>query len=243
MPDAIQPFDFYRIFIGDQPWWFGIEILGRTLFMYLYTIMVIRSMGTRTMGQLSLIEFLLVVGIGSAVGDPMLYHDVPLIHGMIVVTVVVWVNRGVIMLINRSEQFERLLEGGPKLIVSHGKMHPENLRSASLNREKLFELLRGHGVRHLGEVENAFLEQGGNLSVFIRTDDNHSEGLRVMPPWDIEAPDSWSVGETVDTVASVGCELCGHVVSHKAQPLTACDNCGAESWVDAVIDAQGVRQT
>lgn len=230
--DALQGLDLYRIFIGDFPWWFGLEVAGRTLFMYLYTLLIIRTTGSRAMGQLSLIEFLLVIGIGSAVGDPMVYHDVPLLHGMIVVTVVVWINRWVVTLINTSERFEHFIEGGPKQLVSDGRMHPDVLKATNLNREKLFEMLRLHGIHHLGEVKYAILEQSGGLS--LSKTSGRVPGLRIMPPWDIDPPTCWEAGDAPEQTLRVGCQKCGHVIGHNQDPLPVCQQCEGTSWVSAV---------
>lgn len=55
--------------------------------------LLLRWLGSRTIGQLSTIEFLLVIALGSAVGDAMFYPDVPLIHALLVVMVVVVANK------------------------------------------------------------------------------------------------------------------------------------------------------
>lgn len=205
--------------------------------MYLYALLLIRMLGSRTLGQLSLVEFLMVIGIGSAVGDPMLYADVPLTHGMVVITVVVLLNRGIIALSNKQEQFERVLEGVPRIIVQNGRMKPDGMEGAKLSRESLFELLRMHGIRHLGEVECAFMEQSGQLSVFEAESGAQRDGLRVMPPWDIQTPMRWESGQTAKFDHFVGCECCGHVLEPNANALSACPVCDGESWVDAVARA------
>lgn len=84
---AIRVFDLQRMLIGDLPWTFTFEVIVRTVIMYVYTLLMIRLLTKRAVGQLSLVEFLLVIALGSAVGDPMFYHDVPLLHGIAVITV------------------------------------------------------------------------------------------------------------------------------------------------------------
>jgi uncharacterized membrane protein YcaP (DUF421 family) len=74
---------------GDEPPLFLLEIVFRTMVIYGYTMALMRWLGSRTIGQLSSIEFLLVIALGSAVGDAMFYPDVPLLHAIAVITVVV----------------------------------------------------------------------------------------------------------------------------------------------------------
>ena len=236
------PFDLHRMFLGDVPLWFAAEIAVRTVIMYLFALGAIRVVSRRAVGQLSFVEFFLVIALGSAVGDPMFYPDVPLLHGMVVVVVVVALNRGVTALTNRSERVERALEGRPFVLVEDGRMRPDEMGEAHLNRETLSELLRIEGVESLGEVRRAYMEQRGTLSVVRFGKGERRAGLRVTPPWDVEAPDRVEAGEPSPSAGSLGCERCGEVrrfASGEAVP--PCPRCGGETWADAVAlpDAVG----
>ncbi len=243
-PSDIIPFDLHRMFLGDVPLLFLLEIAVRTAIMYLYTIGLVRTMGSRTLGQLSMVEFLLVVAIGSAVGDPMLYADVPLIHGIVVITVVVGINRLIVEITNRNEMAENVFDGKPRCLVRDGLMQVESLESANLNREKLFLMLRLEKVRHLGEVEYAFLEQGGNLSLYERDPADVMPGLNVTPPWDLEAPNCWQVGDVAPQNVPLGCDRCGFVEPTRIlERLEACPSCGGETWADAVTMPDAVAQS
>ncbi len=87
--------------VGDLPLLFLGEIFVRTSIIYAYALVLIRWIGSRIVGQLSMVEFFLVIALGSAVGDPMFYHDVPMVHSMIVITVIVLFNRAVDELFSR----------------------------------------------------------------------------------------------------------------------------------------------
>jgi uncharacterized membrane protein YcaP (DUF421 family) len=85
--------DFGRILFGSESPLFLFEIVVRTAIVYVYALVLLRWLGSRTIGQLSTVEFLLVIALGSAVGDAMFYPDVPLIHALLVVTIVVLANK------------------------------------------------------------------------------------------------------------------------------------------------------
>src|SRR5687768_9562931 len=84
-----DPFDLRAMFLGDAGPLFLLEISFRTAFMFLYTILLIRVMGKRGVSRLSSWQYVIIVALGSAVGDPMLHPDVPLIHGCAVITTIV----------------------------------------------------------------------------------------------------------------------------------------------------------
>ncbi|ARS40328.1 hypothetical protein CA265_11945 [Sphingobacteriaceae bacterium GW460-11-11-14-LB5] len=46
-----KTFDFHRIFFGDLPYGFLLEIIFRTAVMYAYTILLLRFLGKRSMGS------------------------------------------------------------------------------------------------------------------------------------------------------------------------------------------------
>lgn len=67
---SIIPFDLERMFLGTQPGLFYLEIVVRTGIIYSYALLLVRWIGSRSLAQLSIVEFLLVVALGSAVGEP-----------------------------------------------------------------------------------------------------------------------------------------------------------------------------
>ncbi|WP_017999856.1 hypothetical protein [Paracoccus sp. N5] len=67
---------------------FALEVLFRTTIVYFYTLMLMRWLGGRTVAQLSIVEFLLVIAIGSAVGDSLFYPEVPMLPAMFAILIV-----------------------------------------------------------------------------------------------------------------------------------------------------------
>ena len=88
-PPDHRPLDLRRMFIGDEPPLFLVEVALRTLVIFLFTLVAMRFLGKRGVAQLSLVEVTIVLGLGSAVGDPMFQPDVPLLHSLIVIAVIV----------------------------------------------------------------------------------------------------------------------------------------------------------
>lgn len=224
-----------RMTFGDQPPIFLLEIIFRTLIVYAYTLGLMRWLGSRTIGQLSTVEFLLVIALGSAVGDAMFYPDVPLVHALLVITVVVVVNKGLDMLIARNKRAERVIDGVPDEAVHAGTITAAFLKSDNLSRNELFQQLREHGIEHLGQVSSAFIETDGVLTVFRSPQPR--PGLPIVPPWDIEAPerikDTWPVGG-----GPLVCRRCGNASRSRSVKLGACTSCGHDEWTWAATTAR-----
>lgn len=158
-----------RIFLGDARdggMLFLLEIVFRTTVMYLYTIFLARMVGHDAIGQIGPFEFVLVIAVGSAAGDPMFYPEIGLLQGILVITVVIVLHRLTGALLQRSKRIESMVEGDPVLVIRNGSIENEGLGSGSLTERELLALLRVEGIRDVSEVESAFFENNGRLSVF-----------------------------------------------------------------------------
>ncbi|WEJ33190.1 YetF domain-containing protein [Devosia sp. SD17-2] len=231
MEQAVSELDWQRMLIGDDSAIVFVEILIRTVIIYGYTLALLRWLGGRAIGQLSTVEFLLVIALGSAVGDAMFYPDVPLLHAMAVVTLVVLANKGLDMAMARNRAFERALDGAPKEAVRQGVILASFLKDKALTTNELAQQLRQRGIEHLGQVEHAYVETDGVLTVF-KSAPQARPGLPIVPPWEIEHPRPVAADASPD--GPVACLHCGYL----AQPAHrgTCPNCGGEQWTLARTD-------
>jgi uncharacterized membrane protein YcaP (DUF421 family) len=213
------------MFLGDEPPLFLLEIFLRTAIIYIYALVLLRWLGSRTIGQLSTIEFLLVIALGSAVGDAMFYPDVPLVHALLVITVVVLANKALDVLIANSTQAERAIDGVPEEAVRNGVICRPFMDGHTLSDSELFQQLRENGISQLGEIEGAYLEADGALTVFKAKVPR--PGLPIVPPWEIEPPKEIRPGEVSEPVA---CRQCGTIAGSGSQ---ACSYCGHDKWIRA----------
>lgn len=226
--------DFERIFLGDADLTFLVEIAFRTAIMFAWTLVLIRMMGRRSVGQLSLIEFMLVIALGSAVGDPMFYPDVPLLHGMAVVFVVVVVDRMLGFSMSRSDRVETFVEGNPLRVITEGRVDFDSLEASGLAREELFERLRIEGVGQLGQVRVAYFESNGYLSTFRYVGAEERPGLRIEPPESIEQLHTFEEDASAPVAGAYACARCGQLRALGAgEPFPECE-CGEVRWTTAI---------
>jgi len=227
MNEPIVAFDFGRMLFGDEPPLFLLEIVVRTVVIYVYTLVLIRWIGSRSIGQLSLVEFLLVIALGSAVGDAMFYPDVPLVHCLLVITVVILIDKALSFLLTRSPRLEDAIEGKTVELIRDGVIHHDVLLKANFGQDELFEQLRMKDIEHVGQVRAAYLETNGNVSVFKAS--RERPGLPIEPPWDVSPPAKLKAGET--HAGPVACADCGSVLAPEpGQPLPTCPRCKSKTW-------------
>lgn len=233
MEQPITPFDLQRMLVGDYPPLFFIEIVVRVTIIYGWTLLLIRWIGGRGVAQLSMVEFLLVIALGSAVGDAMFYEDVPLLVAMLVIAVVVVINKILDKLIERSQTAERIIDGSPVAILREGVLVVEGMRRRDLGTDEVKAMLRNGGVSNLGQVEHAFLEVNGGISVFRFAEAR--PGLAIVPPSEVVPPQALAHAQAAPGGLAC-CVACGRVErAGQVLPAAACPNCGEKQWTAPVF--------
>ena len=231
--EAVKALDLRRMFLGDFDPLFLLEIVLRTSLIFLWLLVLLRIAGKRGVAQLSPLELAIVIGLGSAVGDAMFYAEVPLVHAMLVMALVIGFQRLTAHLIISREGVETFLEGTPVELVRDGVIQVGGLERSVLSHEDLFERLGPAGVRQLGQVQRAYFEQDGQLSVFCHDEAAAPPGLPIVPPWDLEVP----APLPHDYAGPAACRRCGRVREVAAGEVPGPCGCGGGHWTAAVRDS------
>ena len=226
--DDNQPyaFDWYKLFLGEHPAVFFVEILVRVTCVYAFVLLFLRLGGKRTMGELTFFDFAIIIALGSAVGDAMIFDSVPLLHSFVVVATVIGLEHLVARVTENNKRLETIVEGQPALLVEDGVIVKENLHGERLSRDELFEGLRQYSVHHLGQVAVAYLEPSGKLSV-IKAAENRP-GLSILPQGKRLCTD-----ERLEHL--LACKTCGTTIE-KTSDEQQCPNCDERKWAKATID-------
>jgi len=219
-------FDLGRIFLGDLPPLYLFEIALRTTILFGYTMIILRIVGHRGLGQLSMAEFTLIIALGSAVGDPMIYADVPLLHGMFALTVMVLLQRFFTYLTIHSKRVRRIFEGETIRLVKDGAFDLEGVRCAHMSAKEVFAELRQGGAEDLRQVKRAYLETDGQVSVFLY--ESKPPAPHVVPfSLMIDGDDNRDI-PTVASAVPTRCPHCGlSIVATPFSPDVICPNCQA----------------
>lgn len=219
--ETVVPFDLQRMMLGDQPPLFLAEILFRIAVIWPWTMLLLRWIGGRSISQLSLVEFLLVIALGSAVGDSLFYPDVPLVHAMLVIFVIIAIDKLVDQAIRLFRPAKGIFDGQPVEVLRDGVIHMSARGTRQIGNLELMELLRLKGVENLGSVRCAYMETSGALSVFAA--DPPRPGLRIVPPVECVPADC----SQDQARCCVNCGQMDDAASH-------CPNCGTDGWAPAI---------
>lgn len=179
--DPVTPFDWERLFLGVQPSLYFLELAFRVLLIYGFAVLALRYMGKRGRRQMTPFEFVLIIALGSATGDSMLYPDVPILYAWLIIVVVVSLDRILTFVQTRSKAAFVFLEGTPRLMVRDGQVIDENLQAENIRRDELMALLREQQVGDTGQVQYAFLETTGHLGLLKKTEEETTKIEMTVP--------------------------------------------------------------
>jgi len=143
----------------------GWDIVLCTVVVYLVILVGLRLAGKREIGQMTVLDLVVLLLIANAVQNAMVGPDTSLLGGVLAATVLLLLNASVARLDLRWPRLRRLVEGSPTLLVLHGEVIADHLRREGLDEETLETALREHGVADLGQVEMAVLEIDGSISI------------------------------------------------------------------------------
>jgi len=152
-------------------------VIFRTVLVYFVVFLVLRLMGKREIGKLSVFD--LVISIMIAESAVFVLDDVkrPLWDGIlpILTLLVIQVSIAYISLKNRTIRL--LFDGRPSMIVNNGKLDADEMSRQRYTLDDLMQQLREQQVENLNDVQFAMLETTGKLSVILKDDqDSHEEG-------------------------------------------------------------------
>lgn len=218
-------FDWKVLLLGGEDWSFLPETILRTLIMFIVILTSLRLLGKRGVKQLSVFELVVIIGLGSAAGDPMFYKDVGILPALIVFFMVVGLYTLITYMIGKNKKFERLVEGKPVCLIKDGAFSIENFEKEILGEDEFFAELRLQGVSQLGQVEEAIEESSGNISIFYYEEEQVKYGLPIMPD-SLEN----SIQKIHDT-DHYSCIFCGYTEKLKPATKYTCPLCQKFRWI------------
>ncbi len=220
--------DWRKILMHDHPFTFLLEVVVRTIIMFVIILVALRASGKRGIKQLSVFELVLIIGLGSAAGDPMFYEDVGILPALVVFLVVITLYIAVTRLSDRFIKVEKILEGEPLYVIRNGRLLLDAFLDSGLSQDEFFAALRLNNVEHLGQVRTVLIETSGEFSVLFYADTEVKYGLPIFPD---ELKYKLNDDENCNYIA---CAKCGSVQRGKSgRKLLNCAECDVCEWVEA----------
>lgn len=156
--------------IGEQTphitWW---QMSLRAAIIFFYAVLLYRLAPRRSFSNLSALDIVITVVLGSSLSRA-LTGNAPLLPTLIATALMVALYAGMTALAPHSRLVSRVTKGRPIRLVQDGKADWRAIRAAQLGDRDITEQLRLNGLRDISEVEEAYLERNGSISVIAKAD-------------------------------------------------------------------------
>lgn len=143
-----------------------IVVVLKTLFFYFFIVLSYRIMGKREIGQLGIIDLIVSILIAELVAISIENINDSLLLTVVPIALLVILELVLAFIAVKSRKFRTLFGGKPSLIICNGKLNYSEITKQRYNMDDLLMSLRQKEVKSLEEVEYAFLEPNGKLSIF-----------------------------------------------------------------------------
>ncbi|WP_129715863.1 DUF421 domain-containing protein [Pedobacter sp. SYP-B3415] len=211
---------------GDTPPEFLIEVVVRTAITYILLLAVLRLMGKRMGGQLTISELAVMLTLGAIVSLPMQVPDKGILQGLLVLLCMLALQRWFTLAGIRSPKIEEITQGTEKVLIKNGIIDVSTMQSEYITQQQVFAVLRQKNIKQLGEVSRLYIEACGLFSVYHAVEP--SPGLSVFP--DREKPD----GQLHVDKNLMVCKACGAPSGEPHTYTQTCRNCNNSTFEPAV---------
>ncbi|MBM0106987.1 DUF421 domain-containing protein [Steroidobacter sp. S1-65] len=138
----------------------------RAAAVYLILLIILRIAGKRTLAQVTVFDFILLLIIGEATQQALLGEDFSIINAAIVIGTLVLLDIGLSVLKQRSEALDRVIDDSPVVIVDHGKLLRDRMDRSRIDEQEILVAARElHGLERLEQIKFAVLERSGGISI------------------------------------------------------------------------------
>jgi uncharacterized membrane protein YcaP (DUF421 family) len=143
-------------------------VAWHTFSIYVFLILALRIIGRGRLGQLTVIDLVTILLIGTCVETSMVAFNNHLDAGLVSAGTLLLGNWLFSTMVQRSKRLKALINANPVLLVTDGVIVREHVRQSGLTDAQVMEAIREREHADLSEVKYAILETDGEINVVPR---------------------------------------------------------------------------
>lgn len=143
-------------------------VLLRTLFSYFFLLILVRLMGKRELGKLSVFDVVISIMLAEMAALAIEDVDKPALRFYLPMLLIALLEVAFAYVSLKSKKFRDTVDGSADLIIENGQIREQAMRRNRLNMDDLMVHLRQKDVKNIADVEFALLEPTGQMSVFLK---------------------------------------------------------------------------
>ncbi|RSD25493.1 DUF421 domain-containing protein [Mesobacillus subterraneus] len=140
-------------------------LLGRVVTILPLMLFAALFMGRRSVGELPVFDFLILLAFGAVVGADIADPNIPHIHTAVAIILIALLQKIVAYLKIKSRKIGRLLTFEPITVINDGQFIVKNLKKTQYSIDNILLMLREKDIFDIRGVRMGILEANGNLTV------------------------------------------------------------------------------
>lgn len=154
-------------------------IFIRTALIFIATLVVMRLMGKRQIGEMQPYELVITLIIADLACIPMADNSIPLLYGVVAILSVYFLHQIICLLDLNFPWAKSVVSGVPSIVLNKNGIDDTQLKKNNLDVSDLIESLRVEGYFALDAVEYALYEAEGTFSALPKS--NYQEFQKSLP--------------------------------------------------------------
>src|SRR5574344_2009384 len=141
-------------------------VTWRTVLFYFLIVLAYRIMGKREVGQLGVTDLIVSILIAELVAISIENFNDTILYTIIPIATLVFLEVFLAFISIKSKKVRNFLDGKPSLIISNGHINFKEMVKLRYSIDDLLLQLRQNSIKNIEDIEFAFLEPNGKLSIF-----------------------------------------------------------------------------
>jgi len=140
-------------------------VTGRIFTIIPLMLFVALYMGKRSIGELPVFDFLVIITLGAIVGADIADPKIPHIHTAVAIVLIGIFQRIVSKTVIRHRKFGHLITFEPTIVIQDGTFIFKNIKRLRYSIDNILQMLREKDVFDISEVHLGIVEANGRISI------------------------------------------------------------------------------
>lgn len=162
------------------------ETVLRALSIYFLILFMTRVSGRRTLTQVTVFDFVLVLLIADTTSAALVGLDGSTTNAVILIATLILTDVVLSVAKQRIRWILLLIDGAPTVLIRDGELDDAAIRKSRVSLEDILQSARmQHGILHPEEISYAVLETSGTISIIPKSPPTHPQtagGADDRPP-------------------------------------------------------------
>ena len=161
-----------------------VKVLIFSIVAYLTLFIIAKLLGKKQIAQLSFIDYVVGITIGSIAAEMATDTVNPFYHYIIAMTIFLVFDFAVTLISRKGALLKKLLCGRPLMIIENGKINYKELKKSKLTVDEVLGMARDKDYFDINQIAFGILETSGKLSILPKAEEKQPvcKDLSITPP-------------------------------------------------------------